>query len=46
MPRLPLVLLGTFQAILDGETVSGLRLSKARGLLAYLAVEGSRAHPR
>ncbi|MBM4429617.1 MAG: tetratricopeptide repeat protein, partial [Chloroflexi bacterium] len=46
MSRLSLALLGPFQATFDGQPVPGLRLNKARALLAYLAVEAARAHPR
>jgi DNA-binding SARP family transcriptional activator/tetratricopeptide (TPR) repeat protein len=46
MPKLSLALLGPFQVTLDGEPVSGLSSAKARALLAYLAVESDRAHPR
>lgn len=46
MPKLSLALLGPFQATLDGEPLSGLTSAKARALLAYLAVESDRAHPR
>ena len=46
MTRLSLELLGTFAATFDGHAVSRFRSSKARALLAYLAVEANRAHSR
>ena len=46
MHYLELVLLGPFEARLNGETVTGLTSEKMRGLLAYLAVEADRVHPR
>lgn len=46
MTRLELKLLGTFQATLDGEVLTGFRSDKARALLAYLAVESARPHRR
>jgi predicted ATPase/DNA-binding SARP family transcriptional activator len=45
-PVLTLTLLGTFEATVDGVPVSGFRGDKARALLAYLAVESGRPHPR
>lgn len=46
MVRLSLSLLGPFQAILDGEPATGFESNKVRALLAYLAVEADRPHPR
>lgn len=46
MTRLEIKLLGTFQATLDGEALTGFRSDKARALLAYLAVENTRPHRR
>jgi len=46
MARLSLSLLGPFQVMLDDEPVSGFESNKARGLLAYLAVEANRPHLR
>lgn len=46
MARLELRLLGTFEAKLDGESLTGFRSDKTRALLAYLALEGTRAHRR
>ncbi len=46
MPHLELNLLGTFQAALDGEPVTGFESNKVRALLAYLAVLADRPHPR
>ena len=46
MPHLQLTLLGAFQATLDGEPVVGFESNKIRALLAYLAVEADRPHPR
>ena len=45
-PRLKLRLLGTFEAVLDGKTLTGFDSDKSRALLAYLAVESHRAHRR
>lgn len=46
MTRLEIKLLGTFQATLDGDALTGFRSDKARALLAYLAVEKTRPHRR
>lgn len=46
MARLTLTLLGAFQALLNGEPVTGLESDKVRALLAYLAVESHRPHRR
>jgi predicted ATPase/class 3 adenylate cyclase len=46
MARLSLYLLGSFQALLDGEPVTGFESDKVRALLAFLAVEADRAHRR
>ena len=46
MSRLSIHLFGSFRVILDGEAVTGFESHKARALLAYLAVEADRAHPR
>ena len=46
MPRLSIRLFGSFRVTLDGEVVTGFESHKARALLAYLAVEAERAHPR
>ncbi|MGD2205177.1 MAG: BTAD domain-containing putative transcriptional regulator [Anaerolineae bacterium] len=46
MKRLELHLFGSFQATLDGEPLTGFRSDKVRALLAYLAIEGGRAHRR
>src|SRR5690606_3065631 len=46
MARLILAFLGPFQAALDGRPVVGFESSKVRALLAFLAVEASRPHPR
>jgi WD40 repeat protein/DNA-binding SARP family transcriptional activator len=44
--HLSLSLLGPFQAILDGDPATGFESNKVRALLAYLAVEADRPHPR
>jgi len=44
--RLALALLGPFQATLDGLSAGGLSSDHLRALLAYLAVESGREHPR
>lgn len=46
MKRLELHIFGSFEAILDGEPLTGFRSDKVRALLAYLALEGERAHRR
>jgi DNA-binding SARP family transcriptional activator len=46
MARLSLSLLGPFQATLDGQPAAGFESNKIRALLAYLAVEADRPHPR
>ncbi|NLS79821.1 MAG: tetratricopeptide repeat protein [Chloroflexi bacterium] len=46
MTRLHLLLLGPFQAMLDDQPLRALESDKGRALLAYLAVEFGRAHPR
>ncbi len=46
MARLSLSLLGSFQADLDGQPVTGFKSNKERALLAYLAVEAGRPHRR
>lgn len=44
--RIELVLLGTFEARIDGRPVSGLLYNKMRALLAYLVVERGKEHGR
>ena len=46
MARLALSFLGSFQAILDGQPVTGFEADKVRALLVYLAVESERPHRR
>jgi DNA-binding SARP family transcriptional activator/tetratricopeptide (TPR) repeat protein len=46
MARLELGLLGPFQVRLDSHPVEGLTSDRLRALLAYLAVERRREHPR
>lgn len=46
MPHLSLVLLGPFQASLDGQPATGFESNKVRALLVYLAVESARSHAR
>ncbi|PKO20769.1 MAG: hypothetical protein CVU38_18325 [Chloroflexi bacterium HGW-Chloroflexi-1] len=46
MVRLSLSLLGPFQVMLDGEPATGFESNKVKALLAYLAVEADRPHPR
>ena len=46
MAHLALALLGPFQATLDGQPAEGLNSDHRRALLAYLAVESRREHPR
>lgn len=46
MTRLSLSLLGTWQATLDGESITTFESDKVRALLTYLAVEADRPHRR
>jgi DNA-binding SARP family transcriptional activator len=46
MARLSLSLLGPFQAMLDGKPIVAFESNKVRALLAYLAAEADRPHPR
>jgi len=46
MAHLELRLLGSFQATLGDQPVEGLNSNHLRALLAFLAVESSREHPR
>ena len=46
MPRLQIRLLGTFDAVLDGEPVTGFESDSERALLAYLASEPGRPFSR
>ena len=46
MARLSLSLFGLFQAMLDGQPVTGFASDRMRALLAYLAVEAGRPHRR
>jgi DNA-binding SARP family transcriptional activator len=46
MTYLMLTVLGPFQATLVGEPIAGFESNKVRALLAYLAVEADRPHPR
>lgn len=46
MSHLALSLLGTYQAVLDGDVLTSFETDKARALLAYLMVEGEFLHRR
>ncbi len=46
MAHLSLMLLGSFQATLDGQPAAALTAPRLRALLAYLAVEAGRDHSR
>ena len=46
MSRLSIQLFGPFRALLDDRSVESFESSKVRALLAYLAVESDRVHPR
>ncbi|MBK9295267.1 MAG: tetratricopeptide repeat protein [Oligoflexia bacterium] len=46
MLRLQIQLLGTFQVLQNGRSLTGFRTDKIRALLAYLAVESDRPHRR
>ena len=46
MGHLSLFLLGSFQATLEGQPITGFESHKVRALLAYLVVEAERPHAR
>lgn len=46
MAQLSLLLLGPFQALLDGKPVTGFESARVRALLIYLAVENALPHRR
>ena len=46
MVRLQIHLLGTFQVLQNGRSLTGFRTDKIRALLAFLAVESDRPHRR
>lgn len=46
MAQLSLLVLGPFQALLDGKPVTGFESTRVRALLTYLAVEKARPHRR
>ena len=46
MVQLSLILMGPFEALLDGRAITAFQSSKVRALLAFLAVEMARPHPR
>jgi DNA-binding SARP family transcriptional activator len=46
MVHLSLILMGPFEALLDGQAITAFQSSKVRALLAFLAVEMTRPHPR
>jgi len=46
MARLSVSLLGPFRATLDGQLIASFESDKVRALLAYLAAEAGRGHPR
>ena len=46
MAHLSLSLLGPFQATLNGRPITDFKSNKVRALLAYLAAEADRPHPR
>ena len=46
MRRITIRLLGPFEVTIDGAPVTTFEYAKVRALLAYLAVEAARAHPR
>ncbi len=46
MVHLSLILMGPFEALLDGQEITAFQSSKVRALLAFLAVEMARPHPR
>ena len=46
MVHLSLILMGPFEALLNGQEITAFQSSKVRALLAFLAVEMARPHPR
>ena len=46
MPQLHLILFGSFQLTVGGQSVERLRSLREAALLAYLATEADRSHPR
>lgn len=46
MGRIRIRLLGPFEVTIEGGPVTGFAYAKVRALLAYLALEGPRPHPR
>ena len=44
MVHLSLILMGPFEALLDGQAITAFQSSKVRALLAFLAVEMARPH--
>jgi DNA-binding SARP family transcriptional activator/tetratricopeptide (TPR) repeat protein len=46
MPKLGLEFLGGFRVTLDGAPITTFESAKVRALLAYLATESQRSHPR
>ena len=46
MAHLSISLLGSFQVTRDGKPVTGFESAKERALLAFLAAESGRPHPR
>ena len=44
--HLSLILMGPFEALLDGQAITAFQSTKVRALLAFLAVERTRPHPR
>ena len=46
MVHLSLILMGPFEALLDGQEITAFQSNKVRALLAFLAVEMARPHPR
>ena len=44
--HLSLILMGPFEALLDGQAITAFQSTKVRALLAFLAVEMARPHPR
>lgn len=46
MAPVQIALFSSFEATRDGQPIPGLTSSKIQALLAYLALEADRAHPR
>ena len=46
MAHLSLTFLGTFQVMLDGESLTAFRSARVQGLLVYLVLTNTKSHSR